>query len=144
MTLHRVILVVLLSLTTAFAPAASIAMAKPCTMTAVVNDGNSVSPCDAILGCKSMPQCEQRSDAQTTALLALRSCRIGRACSYRLIRRRRRGTALNCNPYSQGHPFRPPNLNLHAGFDERRRSQRCCAHKRAAGEDIQNSGEPKC
>lgn len=58
MTLHRIILVVLLSFTTAFASMASVAMAKPCTITVEVNAGHySVCPCNDMLDCRSMPQC---------------------------------------------------------------------------------------
>jgi hypothetical protein len=58
MALHRAILTLLVLLITAFAPVASVAMAKPCSMAVEKGIGNpSVCPCNAMPGCSSMPQC---------------------------------------------------------------------------------------
>lgn len=59
MSLHRTILAVLLSLTMAFLPVASIATAKPCTMAmAMTAQAATDCPChNSMPNCDVMPQC---------------------------------------------------------------------------------------
>lgn len=59
MTLHRTTLALLLSLITAFAPFASVAMAKPCMMSAEMSTSSPAHClCDRFMpGCGTMPQC---------------------------------------------------------------------------------------
>lgn len=59
MALHRTILAVVLSLTMAFAPVASVAMAKACaTTTEMTADNPADCPChDSMPNCGAMPQC---------------------------------------------------------------------------------------
>ena len=59
MRAFRTLIVMLLSLASAFAPMASIAMAKPCTMTAEMKAASpSDCPChNAMKDCGSLPQC---------------------------------------------------------------------------------------
>jgi len=84
MAFLRIMLALSLSLITAFAPVASVAMAKPCTMTEEKMTGEreagekmsvgnpSVCPCHAIPGCGSMPQCR-------TAIGCANQCFFGSA-----------------------------------------------------------------
>lgn len=60
MTWSRTLLALLLMLTMAFAPVASTAMAKPCTMTmAMTTDSVADCPCrDSMPDCGTMPQCQ--------------------------------------------------------------------------------------
>ena len=63
MILHRTILAILLSLTMAFAPVVSLAMAKSCAMTMQMTAGNPADcPChNSMPNCGAMPQCQTAS-----------------------------------------------------------------------------------
>ena len=63
MALHRTILALLLSLTMAFAPIASLAMARSCAMTTEMTATNSGDcPChNSMPDCGTMPQCQTAS-----------------------------------------------------------------------------------
>ncbi|MFA5957029.1 hypothetical protein [Hyphomicrobium sp.] len=59
MKTFRTLIILLLSLASAYAPIASVAMAKPCTMTAEMKAANPTDcPCHNVMkDCGSLPQC---------------------------------------------------------------------------------------